>query len=246
MKRTLIIGDTHGALRALKQLFERAKVSKNDTLIFLGDYVDGWSESAQLIEYLIKLDTQQNCIFIRGNHDIWCENWLRTGDVDESWLFNGGLTTLDSYKNINGTTRLRHLHFFEKMKYYEVDKMNRLYIHAGYTSIHGPQHEMYPSNYCWDRTLWEMAVVMDKRIDKDSILFPKRLLHFGEIYIGHTPTLNYDVDTPMHACNVWNIDTGSAFMGKLSMIDADTKKIWQSDPVISLYPGEAGRNRFTN
>ena len=51
--RTLVIGDIHGGLRALHQIMERAKVSPNDTLVFLGDYVDGWSQSPQVIDYLI-------------------------------------------------------------------------------------------------------------------------------------------------------------------------------------------------
>ena len=70
MKRTLVIGDIHGGLRALKQVFERAAISKNDTLIFLGDYVDGWSESAQVMEYVIGLSEKQRCVFIKGNHDV--------------------------------------------------------------------------------------------------------------------------------------------------------------------------------
>ena len=53
MKRTLVIGDIHGGLRALKQIFEKASVTTKDTLIFLGDYVDGWSESPQVLDYLI-------------------------------------------------------------------------------------------------------------------------------------------------------------------------------------------------
>lgn len=53
--RTLVIGDIHGGLKALTQLLERAKVTTDDQLIFLGDYVDGWSESAQVIQYLIEL-----------------------------------------------------------------------------------------------------------------------------------------------------------------------------------------------
>ena len=69
MNRTLVIGDIHGGLRALHQIFDRANVSKEDTLIFLGDYVDGWSESPQTIDFLINLGKKQNCIFIRGNHD---------------------------------------------------------------------------------------------------------------------------------------------------------------------------------
>jgi serine/threonine protein phosphatase 1 len=62
--RTLVIGDIHGGLRAL-QIMERAKVTPKDTLIFLGDYVDGWSQSPQVIDFLIRLNTTNNCIFIR-------------------------------------------------------------------------------------------------------------------------------------------------------------------------------------
>jgi serine/threonine protein phosphatase 1 len=41
MHRKLVIGDIHGGLRALHQIMDRAKVTTDDTLIFLGDYVDG-------------------------------------------------------------------------------------------------------------------------------------------------------------------------------------------------------------
>ena len=42
--KTFVIGDIHGGLRALTQVLDRAQVTLNDQLIFLGDYVDGWSE----------------------------------------------------------------------------------------------------------------------------------------------------------------------------------------------------------
>ena len=41
MGRILVIGDIHGGIRALRQVFERADVTVSDKLIFLGDYVDG-------------------------------------------------------------------------------------------------------------------------------------------------------------------------------------------------------------
>lgn len=243
MKRKLVIGDIHGGLRALQQVFVKASVTTDDTLIFLGDYVDGWSESAQVVEYIMSIREQQNCIFIKGNHDAWCEDWLRNGNAERTWLFNGGHATVESYQLIDTSVKQYHLNFFEQMKYYEVDEQNRLFIHAGFTSMHGPQQEFHVSNFGWDRTLWEMALTMDKRIKRDSVLFPKRLKLFNEIYIGHTPTLNYGIDIPMQGCNVWNLDTGAAFKGKLTLMDIDTKQFWQSDPVISLYPGEQGRNR---
>lgn len=61
--RTLVIGDIHGAYLPLMQALDRARISPLDTLIFLGDYVDGWSQSPEVIEYLINLRSSYNCIF---------------------------------------------------------------------------------------------------------------------------------------------------------------------------------------
>lgn len=243
MGKTFVIGDIHGGLRALKQVLQRASVTTDDTLIFLGDFVDGWSESAGVIDYVMQLAQQQRCIFIKGNHDAWCEDWLRTGVGDSTWLFHGGRETVYSYLTTSPVTKKQHLEFLERMPYYHIDAQNRLFIHAGFTSMHGPQKEFHSSNFSWDRTLWEMALTMDQRIQRDSLLFPKPLKLFNEIYIGHTPTLYYDVTVPMNGCNVWNVDTGAAFTGKLSIMDIDTKAFWQSDVVKNLYPGEVGRNK---
>jgi serine/threonine protein phosphatase 1 len=35
----------------------------------------------------------------------------------------------------------------------------------------------------------------------------------------------------MKDCNVWSIDNGAAFTGKLTVMDVDTKEFWQSDAV---------------
>lgn len=241
--RTLIIGDIHGGFRALVQVLERAGIQPSDKLIFLGDYVDGWSESRQVIEHLMQLDKTNECIFIRGNHDTWCEDWLNNGDAPEQWLNHGGKSTIKSYGDANEQTKKLHLDFFQNMKNYYIDEQNKLFIHAGYSSMHGPEKEVYASNYRWDRTLWEMALVADKHLDKDSKLYPNRLKLFNEIFIGHTPTTNYDVEEPMNAINVWNVDTGAAFTGKLTVLEESTKHFWQSDNVMTLYPNEKGRNK---
>lgn len=242
MGRTLVIGDIHGGLRALEQLMERAAVGPDDRLIFLGDYVDGWSESAQTIQFLMQLSETYSCVFIKGNHDDRCAQWLSDTTAASAWAMNAGITTVKSYAAITAAEQYLHLAFFEKMKLYYTDEHNRLFIHAGYTSINGPGYEVSERVYNCDRTLWEMALVMDSRIERHSVLYPKRLKLFSEIYIGHTPTLNYNSEMPMHMINVWNIDTGAGFTGRLSMIDADTKQVWQSDPLPMLYPDERGRN----
>jgi serine/threonine protein phosphatase 1 len=243
MKRTFVFGDIHGGLKALVQLLDRIAPSETDRLIFLGDYVDGWSESAQVIEFLIRLSQKQECIFIKGNHDAWCQEWLEKDIINDIWFLHGGKSTIESYQNVDISEKEKHLEFFNQMKDYFVDVNNNLFIHAGFSSMHGPEKEHYQTNFSWDRTLWEMALTMDKRIKKDSNLYPKRLLLYNEIYIGHTPTLHYDIEIPMQGCNVWNIDTGAGFYGKLTCIDTETKEFWQSDSVQTLYANEKGRNK---
>lgn len=242
MSRTLVIGDIHGGLKGLEQVLKRAELSPSDHLIFLGDYVDGWSESAPLIDYLIELDKKYSCIFIRGNHDTWCMEWLESKVPNPIWLKHGGLSTIDSYQSYSEADILQHIDFFRKMNNYLIDDQNRLFIHAGFSSMHGPEKEHYSSNYSWDRTLWELALAIHGKVQKDESCFPKRLKLFQEIYIGHTPTINWGVEAPWNRVNVWNMDTGAAFTGKLSVLDIDSKFVWQSEALTSLYPNEKGRN----
>ncbi len=241
--RTLAIGDIHGGLRGLIQIIDRAKVRSDDSLIFLGDYVDGWSEAAQVIQYLIELSKTNTCVFIKGNHDVWCEQWLASGIVNDVWFKHGGKETIESYDGFSKDQKLKHLDFFESMPLYHLDTENRLFVHAGFTSMYGVEKEIDIRNFYFDRTLWEMALTMDKHIKKDSKIYPNRLKHYSEIYIGHTPTINFGEDKPMNCGNVWNVDTGATFTGKLSAIDIDTKAIFQSDKVMDLYPDELGRNK---
>lgn len=240
--RTFVIGDIHGAAKALEQVLERAAVTPEDTLIFLGDYVDGWSDSAKVIARLIALKQQHHCIFVRGNHDTWCAQWLASGTTDSTWLKHGGKSTMAAYANLDSAEKDAHITFFSQLSDYYEDTNNCLFIHAGFTSMHGPSQEVHTSNYSWDRTLWEVARTMDERLLTHPELYPKRLLLYNEIFIGHTPTLHYGTDQPIHAANVWNMDTGAGFSGKLTILDVSTKMFWQSDPVRTLYPDETGRN----
>ncbi len=240
--RTFVIGDIHGALKALVQILERAKVTENDLLIFLGDYVDGWSQSPEVINYLIQLRDSHNCIFMRGNHDDLCYRWLKFGESNDTWLIHGGASSVKAYENVPYNIRNIHIHFFENLNNYYVDEANRLFVHAGFTNHNGVKHEYFDKMFYWDRSLWELALAMDKNLKKDDLFFPKRLSHYKEIFIGHTSLSRIERDVPTNAANVWNVDTGAAHKNPLTIMDVDTKEYWQSDPVFSLYPDEKGRN----
>lgn len=240
--RTLVIGDIHGGLRALHQIFERAQITTQDHLIFLGDYVDGWSESPAVLDFLIQLQTTHVCVFMRGNHDeLLCE-WLHNSKDNLMWYRHGGESTVNAYAKVDALTKKKHVAFLQSLENYYLDDKNRLFVHAGFTNMNGVAFEHFPKLFYWERTLWEMALALDKNLKPDSPLYPRRLRLYREIYIGHTPVTQIGENTPIQMASVWNVDTGAAFKGPLTVMDVETKTYWQSDLLPDLYPYEIGRN----
>jgi serine/threonine protein phosphatase 1 len=245
IQKTFVIGDIHGGLKALFQVLERAKVSKNDTLIFLGDFVDGWSESPAVLDFLIALEKTHNCIFIKGNHDDLLLQWLTGNKLDfneQLWFQHGGKATAMAYEKITPAEKEAHITFLQSLQNYHLDSQNRLFVHAGFTNLKGVEQEYFKPLFYWDRTLWEMVLALDSKLDSGSLHYPKRLQLYSEIFIGHTPVTQIGNEVPISFANVWNVDTGAAFKGKLSIMDVATKEFWQSDALPDLYPDENGRN----
>lgn len=242
MSNTFVIGDIHGGLKALQQVLERANVTTSDTLIFLGDYVDGWSDSPAVLDFLIDLSVSYNCVFMQGNHEEMLVKWLKKEDDNELWRFHGGEVTVQAYQNISLDVIEKHIAFLQNLQEYYIDDQNRLFVHAGFTQSRGVTFEYFRGMFWWDRTLWETAMAVDGTLSTDSMRYPLRLKLYKEIYIGHTPVTRFGASAPLNFANVWNVDTGAAFTGKLSILNVDTKEYWQSDSLPDLYPSEKGRN----
>lgn len=240
--RILVVGDIHGGYRALIQVLERAQITTDDLLIFLGDYVDGWSQSPEVVDYLINLQKKQQCVFMGGNHESLLLKWLLTGEQGEQWLRNGGKASVNAYNRLSEDKKREHIVFFKALRDFYLDDQHRLFIHAGFTNQRGVDYEFFTEYFRWDRTLWETALGLDPLLCREDLVYPKRLKIYREIYIGHTPVTHFDSTVPMHRAGVWNIDTGAAFRGCISVMDVDTKEFWQSDSLPKLYPDEMGRN----
>jgi len=228
-EKVFVMGDIHGNIRALDQCLDRSSIDpNNDTLIQLGDVSDRLPDTAKVVERLLEF---KNLIAIRGNHDDWTNKWFLTGIVDTSWLGNGGQETIDSY-NTEIVDLDKHRKFFSKTQVnYHIDRKDRIFVHGGFTHPKGPSYDLIKTQCLWDRSLWNDALIGQKLKRKPHILSG-----FTEIYIGHTPTLKWFQEHPMNAFNVWNMDTGAGHSGgKLTMMDIDSKKFWQSDLVSSLY-----------
>lgn len=238
--RTFVIGDIHGALKALVEVIELIEIESGDCLIFLGDYVDGYSDSPAVIDYLLDLQQKQSCIFLRGNHDELLLNWFTNKIENPLWLNHGGKSTVNAYQNVDAVRREKHIAFLTNLLPYYIDN-NRLFIHAGFSNLKGVLHEYDARTFSWDRTLWETAVALDPSLDKTSSKYPKRFKLYEEIYIGHTPVTQIGMQLPTKLACVWNVDTGAGFGAYLSAIEINSKDIFQSSKISDLYPLEPGR-----
>ena len=132
--RTLVMGDIHGANEALLQVLKLSNFdNEKDTLIQLGDVADGWHEVPECVDTLLSI---KNLISIRGNHDIWLRDWLKSGYINPMWLPQGGQASYDAYLRIASTQgnykeyREKHIKFFENQVDYYIDEDNNLFVHA--------------------------------------------------------------------------------------------------------------------
>src|SRR6185312_3419405 len=250
--RTFVMGDIHGAHKALCQCLELAAFDKQrDELIQLGDIADGYiAEIAECVDELLAIE---NLVAIKGNHDEWFNQYILTGYHPDRWA-QGGAATAKSYlrraqkkpamlpSSAGYKTALNpgdipdtHQRFFQSQHLHHIDKRGNCYVHGGFDRTR-PFKGQEPQIYYWDRTLWLAALSFEagargKGGGKFGITS-----EFNKIFIGHTSTTNWKTDKPMQAANILNLDTGAGSGGRLTIMDVDSAQIWQSDTIRSLYP----------
>jgi len=99
--RTIAIGDIHGDIGHLRLLLAKLPVlDRDDTLVFLGDYVDRGPDSAGVVRIVRELESTAECkvVCLMGNHE---DAWLRV--IERGWpefvmpVQNGCLATMRSF-----------------------------------------------------------------------------------------------------------------------------------------------------
>lgn len=94
----IAIGDLHGSITALRRLLDTVAPEPEDTLLFLGDYIDRGEDSRAVLDHLMALEHAQRCIFLKGNHEDLFQRALEGGTEEWlTWLGNGGITTLRDF-----------------------------------------------------------------------------------------------------------------------------------------------------
>jgi len=237
--RRLVLGDIHGGYKALLQVFERSNFNYDeDQLIFIGDVADGWSETKECIDELLKV---KNLVYILGNHDIWAWDWMEDGLKPSIWLKQGGAATIRSYDHSIYSSQTKpdvpklHIEFFKKGLPYYISDDNKLFVHGG-IELDKDISAQGLKIFVWDRSLYKKAEELHKIEGPNS-----KITEYEEVYIGHTTTESFSLD-PVQYCEVWNLDQGAGWGGRLSIMDVDTKVFWSSDKVSSLYNERDGKN----
>jgi serine/threonine protein phosphatase 1 len=245
--RTFAIGDIHGDQAALFKLLScLPPLDGDDTLVFVGDYLDRGPRSAQVIDYVRDLGKQgpAKVVALRGNHE---DAWLRV--VDEGWdpfvlpLGNGCLAAYRSFvggappteDEAPGPEELAAMQrgtflpadvvaWFRTLPYYYEDE-HAIYVHAGLPRAPGgfahPRDAAHPAALLWCR-------------DEDFFRnYRGKLCVFGHTRTEYLPE-ELSGYTPEDPTDLWageccvGIDTGAGSGGFLTAFELPSGRVYES------------------
>ena len=204
--RLLAVGDIHGCLDQLKALMMKVAPTREDQVVFLGDYVDRGPASCSVIDYLIAFGKSLPAtIFLRGNHDQMFADYLN-GREPTAFFMNGGLKTLNSYQS-SGQWPIPASHrtfLGALLNSYETE--DYIFVHAGLrpgiplaeqdvSDLLWIRREFVTSGYDWGKT----------------------------VVYGHTP-----VEEPLLTEARMGLDTGCVYGRKLTCCHVRSWQTWQS------------------
>lgn len=184
MGRIIGISDIHGEYEKLCRVLEKITPKKDDTIIFMGDYIDRGKKSREVVDKIIDMKTVCNCVYLTGSH----EYAMLHAKSDEyyNYLFwnYGGDATAESYGGFDNIMKI-HGDFFNSLKFYHIIG-KYLFIHAG-VRIGVPLEEQSEEDMVYIRSAFYTK--------------PHHLPY--KIIFGHT-----EFDTPQVQADKICIDTG--------------------------------------
>lgn len=195
---TFAIGDVHGRLDLLElAVAEIDTVGRDKRVILLGDYVDRGPDSADVINFLMKLDNSYTCLM--GNHEeLMLDALVSSKDTyaHRVWYANGGLQTMESYA---GPVPTDHIEWIQERPYF-INDGKRFFVHAG-IDPRQPLHNQNLSTLTWIREVF---------LDAEEL--PIHVVH------GHTHThRNKQTAIPENLPHRTNLDTCAYHTGFLSV-----------------------------
>ncbi|MBQ6083947.1 MAG: serine/threonine protein phosphatase [Bacteroidales bacterium] len=141
MKRRWVIPDIHGCVSTLKMLVESGiQLTKEDSLYFLGDYIDRGHDGKGVIDYIMSLqDNGYDINYLIGNHEYYCMNayeqdqhrFLFKSSIHKDWERYGAKETLKSFgvKHPRDIDK-KYIDWMKNGKYF-IELEDFILVHAG-------------------------------------------------------------------------------------------------------------------
>ncbi len=133
MDRIFVIGDIHGCAKTFKKLLKEVlKVTKEDSIYLLGDYIDRGPNSKKVVNRIIKMKENGYKIFpIMGNHELLLIDSINVIENHVYWFQNGAKQTLASFEiNYAYELKPKYIEFFQNLPYYYILD-NFIIVHGG-------------------------------------------------------------------------------------------------------------------
>jgi Calcineurin-like phosphoesterase len=212
--RLFAIGDIHGCPDELAAMLQTIVPRSGDTVVFIGDYVDRGPSARDVVEQLLEFqNTGAEVIFLKGNHEDMMLSFLGLpGHYGDSFLFNGGAATLDSYgvreENLGeaiARVPASHLRFFSNLATSYL-RPPYLFVHAG----------IVPTRQLEEQQVEDLLWI------RQEFIFSPHMLG-STVVFGHTPMREMMLDLPYKI----GIDTGLVYGGKLTCVELNERVIYQ-------------------
>ena len=132
MGRRLVISDIHGCSKTLKALLQKINFTEDDTLYFLGDYIDRGPDSSGVLDILIHLKKNYPSVFpLSGNHEYQMLEAQKDYNDASFYYFVKNLAKSKDLLNKKGKLRKKYLKFMKSLPYFaELD--DYFLVHAGF------------------------------------------------------------------------------------------------------------------
>ena len=214
------IGDVHGRLDLLEPLLRdiaedvvATRPAERPLLVFLGDYVDRGPQSRQVIELVLRMQTDGafEVVALKGNHEEALLQFLDDPAFAATWMEHGGGPTLASYDvppsvartDVEAWTKVRdafdealpdvHRAFYQQLELMRVVG-DYAFVHAGVRP----------------------GVAIEDQAERDLLWIRHEFLNdrgpFGKVVVhGHTPS-----EEPQMLRHRLGLDTGAYATGVLT------------------------------
>jgi serine/threonine protein phosphatase 1 len=201
-KRTLFIGDVHGCYDELMMLCEKIVLTPEDHLYFVGDLIDKWPKSLEVLEFV---HSRPHTFSVAGNH----EYFMMLGEED--------VTTEDGRSEIRSVER-----YYSELKNILIESWWKDWIRAlpiviekeDFIVVHGGIHPISGLSASPEVTT-NIRVYQGK---------PWYEYYTGtkKVIYGHWAAAGLRVTS-----NTVGLDTGCCFGGHLTAYCIETGEFWQ-------------------